>query len=84
VDPAAHSLVLPFDTDCADFARGFEACALWADLRASDEEVDAVVHASNAEMVLRMAGTLHTEDSADLSVVLNDRRSSRRPCCFKR
>ncbi len=53
---AGHALLLPFDTDSADFARGFEAGLLWARLQMSDNwPVEGVVHASNTEMVLRMA-----------------------------
>jgi hypothetical protein len=54
-----HALLLAFDTDEPSFARGFEAGALWADLQADDEtEVEAVVHASNTEMAMRMAEAL--------------------------
>lgn len=53
-DPANHSCLLPFDTDDAEFSRGFEAGRLWALLRASDDEVVETVHAANAEMVLRL------------------------------
>jgi hypothetical protein len=52
-----HGLLLPFDTDDRQFARGFEAGRLWAALRAiPDEPVEGViVHADNAEMAMRMA-----------------------------
>jgi hypothetical protein len=57
VEPA-NSLVLPFDTDAIDFARGFEVGALWADLQATEDPVEALVHATNSEMVLRMGEAL--------------------------
>jgi hypothetical protein len=51
-----HSLLLPFDTDGAEFARGFEAGRLWTLLREQpDEEFEANVSVENAEMVLRIA-----------------------------
>ncbi len=54
------NMLLPFDTDDDQFARGFEAGRIWDLLgRAiSDEEMPVgpvTVHASNAEMILRMA-----------------------------
>jgi hypothetical protein len=51
-----HALLLPFDTDDPEFARGFEAGRVWAVLQLQpDEEVDVELHASNAEMAIRMA-----------------------------
>lgn len=48
--------VLPFDTDEPEFARGFEAGRVWQMLDEYDGPVTAVVvHASNAEMLIRMA-----------------------------
>lgn len=58
MDPAEHALLLPFDTDEPEFARGFEAGRLWAKLREDDEEVEAIVHTTNAEMLLRMGEAL--------------------------
>lgn len=57
-DPAAHALVLPFDTEDAEFARGFEAGCLWAELRETTDRIEAIVHGSNTEMILRMAEAL--------------------------
>jgi hypothetical protein len=54
-NPTGHTCLLRFDTDDAEFARGFEAGRLWAELRANDGEVAASIHASNAEMALRLA-----------------------------
>jgi hypothetical protein len=49
-----HSLVLAFDSSTPAFARGVEVGRLWEQLK-SDEPVRQEVHASNAEMLLRMA-----------------------------
>lgn len=54
-DPTGNACLLPFDTDDAEFARGFEAGRIWALLRATDDEVIEAMHAENAEMVLRLA-----------------------------
>lgn len=51
-----YGLALAFDTDSTDFARGVEIGRLWEQLHARpDQEVDQLVHAANAEMVLRLA-----------------------------
>jgi hypothetical protein len=48
--------LLAFDTDSADFARGFEAGRLWAVLRQNaTADVVEYAHTTNAEMVLRLA-----------------------------
>jgi hypothetical protein len=66
-DSAGHACLLPFDTDDAEFARGFEAGRLWALLRDSDDEVVECIHASNAEMAMRLAeGTGRIVDATDL------------------
>ena len=57
-----HGCLLPFDADEPQFARGFEAGRLWALLRERPEEpVEELVHASNAEMILRMGEALARE-----------------------
>lgn len=48
-------LVLPFDTDNPEFARGFEAGRIWAALRHDDGPMNVTAHAINAEMLIRMA-----------------------------
>jgi hypothetical protein len=53
-DPSGNACLLPFDTDDAEFARGFETGRLWALLREADDEVVETVHAANAEMILRL------------------------------
>lgn len=50
-------LVVGFDTDAPEFTRGVEIGMLYERLRSEDYPVSAVVHASNAEMVLRLAET---------------------------
>lgn len=63
---ANHSLLLGFDTADAEFARGFELGRLWALLRLGDGALEETVHASNAEMLLRLAEatdrTVRTDD----------------------
>lgn len=61
-------LLVAFDTDTAEFSRGFEAGRVWALLRSTREPVEAIVHAWNAEMMLRMAeATDRPVNSADLN-----------------
>jgi hypothetical protein len=48
------ALALAFDTNSSDFTRGVEVGRLWEQLK-SDEPVVQEVHATNAEMLLRMA-----------------------------
>lgn len=47
-------LLLPFDVDEPEFVRGFEAGRVWSLLHESHER-EFTVHASNAEMMLRIA-----------------------------
>jgi len=47
-------LVLPFDSDDPEFARGFEAGRLWEQLK-DDAPVEVTIHASNVEMAMRIA-----------------------------
>lgn len=46
---------LEFDTTGADFVRGVEIGRLWERLKVEDGPVEEIVHASNAEMILRVA-----------------------------
>lgn len=48
------SLVLAFDTGDPEFTRGFEAGQLWERVE-RDGEASQLVHAENAEMVMRIA-----------------------------
>jgi hypothetical protein len=60
-----HSLLVAFDTSASDFVRGVEVGRLWEQLR-SDEPVEQEVHASNAEMLLRMAEATQRPLKADV------------------
>jgi hypothetical protein len=52
---AGHGILLPFDCDSPEFARGFEVGRVWALLRADPtEEIVEYAHAVNAEMMIRM------------------------------
>lgn len=61
----ASGLVLPFDTDDPEFARGVECGRLWEQMEVIDyQEADLplgltikqIIHGTNAEMVMRMCG----------------------------
>jgi hypothetical protein len=72
--PLDSALLLTFDDETAEFARGFECGRLWALLRDEpDDEVEEYVHAENAEMLLRMAEAtgrhVQTEDVDDAWVL---------------
>jgi hypothetical protein len=47
-------LICPFDSDDPEFVRGFEIGALWERLKAG-MPCEAMIHAANAEMVIRLA-----------------------------
>lgn len=53
-DQAGFNLLLRFDTDDPEFARGFEAGRMWERVKNDATDWDEIVHASNAEMVMRM------------------------------
>jgi hypothetical protein len=61
-------LVLAFDTDDPEFTRGFEAGQLWERLE-RDGAADQLIHAENAEMVMRIAESrglaFKAEDAGD-------------------
>ena len=62
-----HGLLLPFDSDDPQFARGFELGHLWALLRElRDETVTELVHASNTEMLIRIAEATGREFAAKI------------------
>lgn len=55
LDQPGHSLLLRYDTENPQFARGFEAGRVWGTLLADPERaITETVHADNAEMFLRM------------------------------
>lgn len=55
-------MVLQYDTDSPEFARGVQVGMIWQLLHGGVEEFQIPVYASNSEMVLRMA------DAANFSV----------------
>lgn len=64
---AGHALLLAFDAD-GEFVRGFEAGRLWTQLQ-DEEQHEALIgqplHASNAEMILRMGEALSLSITAE-------------------
>lgn len=62
---AGFSLALAFDTDDPEFVRGVEAGRLWEQLK-SGEQVDQTIHATNAEMAIRMCEALDREFTAQV------------------
>ena len=62
---AEYGLILAFDSDDAEFTRGFEAGQLWERLE-RDSCAGQLIHAENAEMVMRMA------ESKDLAFTAED------------
>lgn len=48
------TLLLPFDTDNPEFARGFEAGRIWERIKTDQTNWDTTIHNTNAEMVIRM------------------------------
>jgi diphthamide synthase (EF-2-diphthine--ammonia ligase) len=55
VSDLGHSLLIAFDNETPDFARGFECGRVWALMREDDSEHSFEMHTDNAEMVLRLA-----------------------------
>lgn len=51
---ANYSLVLAFDSDEPEFCRGFEAGRLWEQLKHDEDKIHQTIHATNAEMAMRM------------------------------
>lgn len=53
-EAASYNLLLAFDSDDPEFSRGFEAGCLWQRIKQDQTTWDQMIHASNAEMVMRM------------------------------
>lgn len=53
-DSDQYACILEFDSDSTEFARGFEAGMLWGRM-IHEGGIAQMIHASNAEMVIRMA-----------------------------
>lgn len=49
-----YQLLFAFDSDEPEFARGFESGRLWERITNDHTTWDEIVHATNAEMVMRM------------------------------
>lgn len=64
-DQARFDIILAFDTDDPEFARGFEAGRLWERVKADRADWDETVHATNAEMVMRMCEAQQREFRAE-------------------
>jgi hypothetical protein len=64
--PDIYELLLSFDSDHPEFVRGFEVGRMWASLPG---ERQFTVHASNAEMVVRISEAMgmraRSEDLGD-------------------
>lgn len=56
----SFSLLLAFDTDDPEFARGVEVGRLWEQLK-TRERICETIHASNTEMAIRMCEALERE-----------------------
>lgn len=50
-----YGLALAFDTDNEDFVRGVEVGRLWQQLTNDPRKLEATVHTSNTEMIMRIA-----------------------------
>jgi hypothetical protein len=64
-DESGFNLLLTFDSDEPEFARGFEAGRLWERIKNDRTSWDEVVHGSNAEMVMRMCEVQEREFRAE-------------------
>lgn len=51
----AFALALAFDTNASEFIRGVEVGRLWERLKSEPGPIEEIVHASNAEMILRLS-----------------------------
>lgn len=65
-----YGCALEFDTTTSDFVRGVEIGRLWEILKHSEGPVQEILHASNAEMILRVAEAAgrpaHSEELDDV------------------
>lgn len=60
-DQGHYEIVLPFDTDSPEFARGFELGQIYERLscarqRGQPIELQRTIHSENVEMIMRIAG----------------------------
>lgn len=66
--PAGYSPkpILAFDTDDPEFTRGFEAGRLWEQVKADAAPFEQTIHASNAEMAMRICEAQERDFRADI------------------
>jgi hypothetical protein len=78
---SAYSLVLAFDTDDTEFARGVELGCLWERLKHEPGPVEEMIHVTNSEMAMRVAEALgrsfigHHHDDAWVTVKFGEEPS---------
>lgn len=65
MDNSGYKMLLPFDTDNPEFARGFEAGSMWERIKNDHTTWDQIIHATNAEMVMRMCEAKDREFRAE-------------------
>lgn len=70
---SGYIMLLAFDTDDPEFSRGFEAGRMWERIKKDHTTWDEIIHAPNAEMVMRMCEAqerkFRAEDTDDESFV---------------
>lgn len=66
-DKMRYVLTLPFDTDNPEFIRGAEIGMLWQRLVHGEIPVQATIHSTNAEMMMRIAEAKGVQFSAELT-----------------
>lgn len=65
-EEAEYKLVLAFDSDDPEFSRGFEAGMLYMSLGDKHvTKINQLLHAANAEMVMRMCEKMNWKFSAE-------------------
>lgn len=64
-DEESFGLMLPFDTDDAQFRRGIEIGIMWAELQAPGGQREFQIHADCAEMAIRLGESRRMPFKAD-------------------
>lgn len=65
-EATGYGLILAFDTDDPEFCHGFEAGRLWERVKNDQTTWDEMIHANNAEMVMRMCEAENREFRAEV------------------
>lgn len=60
-----YGLLLAFDSDSPEFVRGFEMGRIWSLCQSDADEINETVHASNAEMLMRIGEATGRDYSAE-------------------